>query len=96
MQGQGQPPQQRAPPPTQLRTRHVLWIFSGAFATLERDLFEQDLLRRAAARAGGETAASLEAEEVEGGDLLSRVTTADLVGCGLEPEFVGRIPVCVA
>ena len=44
--------------------------------------------------AGAEEA--VEAVEAEGGDLLSRVTTADLVGCGLEPEFVGRIPVCVA
>ena len=34
--------------------------------------------------------------EAEGGNLFARVTTADLVGCGLEPEFVGRIPVRVA
>ena len=62
-QGQGQQGQQgRQRAPTLLRTRHVLWIFSGAFAALERDLFEQDLHRRAAAKAvakaGGEAAAS--------------------------------------
>ena len=47
-----------------------------------------------AAKAEAEAEAEAEAD-AEGGDLLSRVTTADLVGCGLEPEFVGRIPVRV-
>ena len=30
------------------------------------------------------------------GDLLSKVTTADLIAYGLEPEFIGRLPVRVA
>ena len=83
--------------PTLLRTRHVLFIFSGAFARLERELFERDLQRRAAAKAAAKAAGEAPPEEADAaateGGLLGSATTADFVRGGLEPEFVGRIPV---
>ena len=66
--------------PSTLSTKHVLFIFSGAFAAMERAL-------------GARTEA---AGAAEAAGTLGLACTADLVRFGLEPEFVGRIPVRVA
>ena len=85
--------------PSTLSTKHVLFVFSGAFAAMERELGAR---AGAAAEVGAaETVATAEvaetetAEAAEGG-ALGLACTADLVRFGLEPEFVGRIPVRVA
>ena len=66
-----------------INTRHILFIVSGAFSGMT------EIIRRRAAD-GRKQAPDSEDR------LLARTTTADLVAYGLEPEFVGRLPVRVA
>jgi endopeptidase Clp ATP-binding regulatory subunit ClpX len=72
-----------------INTRHILFIASGAFDKLpeivNRRLAKAEIGFAAAARPAGRT------EEV-----LAEATTRDLVEYGMEPEFVGRLPVRVA
>lgn len=69
-----------------LPTRHILFIASGAFAGLE------SVVRRRLEEEGhAEPPRPLPPWE-----WLSQATTADLIHFGLEPEFVGRLPVRVA
>jgi len=70
-----------------INTRHVLFIVSGAFEKI-RGVIE----RRVQQHTIG-FAASREGEKP--GDMLEHVTTADFVEYGLEPEFIGRLPVRV-
>ena len=74
-----------------MRTRHVLFVFSGAFTGLEKTLRQQ----HAPPAPPNERD---ERDEAEGtpADVLELAKTADLVRAGLEPEFVGRLPVRVA
>lgn len=86
--------------PETLNTRHILFIVSGAFSGLE------ELIRRrlaegfaAAASRKGATGSAGELSRIMSlgtDELLARVTTPDFIGYGLEPEFVGRLPVRVA
>ena len=79
--------------PETVNTRHILFIVSGAFAGMEK------LIRhRLAALAGEEGGAPARARIHRLGvdDLYARATTADFIQYGLEPEFVGRLPVRVA
>jgi ATP-dependent protease Clp ATPase subunit len=71
-----------------VNTRHVLFIVSGAFEKLN-----EHIRRRTAAsaigfgnRGGGDRE----------GDFLHLATTADFIQFGMEPEFIGRLPVRVA
>jgi ATP-dependent protease Clp ATPase subunit len=131
--------------PKMIRTRHILFIMSGAFADLEAELRqdaqmkmdaqlernaqlereaqkrrEAQLKRSAELQPGAELKDSANAEELEAHALgtedpipsaadviraasadllqnpLASATAADLIRFGLEPEFVGRIPVRVA
>lgn len=66
--------------PDVVSTRNILFIASGAFVGL-------DEIIRARTAAGSKKSAD---------SLLSAVSTADLIHFGLEPEFVGRLPVRVA
>ncbi|MBX3745665.1 MAG: AAA family ATPase [Verrucomicrobiae bacterium] len=69
-----------------INTRHILFVVSGAFSGLDR------LVRaRAATTGSSEAVDSLSADR-----WLQRARTPDLVAYGLEPEFVGRLPVRVA
>ena len=104
----------RAPPPANLlRTRHVLFVFSGAFTGLEATLRtrqqqrqqqqrqqqqeeQQEEVSGAAAGGAADGATDGAADGAATRDVLPLASTADLVGAGLEPEFVGRIPVRVA
>ena len=71
--------------PEVANTRHILFIVSGAFSGLE------EIVRHRLAAEG-------EAVPREAGAdwFFSRAETADLISYGLEPEFVGRLPVRVA
>jgi endopeptidase Clp ATP-binding regulatory subunit ClpX len=69
-----------------INTRHILFIVSGAFSGL-------DQLIRHRLRTAGQTP---RVERLTVDQMYQRVTTPDLIGYGLEPEFIGRLPVRVA
>ncbi|MCX6348965.1 MAG: AAA family ATPase, partial [Candidatus Aureabacteria bacterium] len=74
--------------PKMINTRHILFIVSGAFEELA-----EVVKRRTAARALGFAA---EAEEAKKNfEYLQLAQTQDFIKYGLEPEFVGRLPVRV-
>jgi ATP-dependent Clp protease ATP-binding subunit ClpX len=75
------------PPAETINTRHILFIVSGAFDRLRSQIEKR--LRNAAVGFLADSAGS------EGVDPLRQVRTSDLVDYGLEPEFVGRLPVRV-
>jgi endopeptidase Clp ATP-binding regulatory subunit ClpX len=70
-----------------INTKHVLFIVSGAFEKI-RGVIE----RRVRQNTIG-FAAPPDGEKEE--EMLENVTTADFVEYGLEPEFIGRLPVRV-
>ena len=72
-------------------TSNILFICGGAFDGLAK-IVEARLDRKAI---GFNTEASQKTTK-EMDDLLHEVTPQDLVKFGLIPEFVGRVPVCVA
>lgn len=69
-----------------INTRHILFIVSGAFSGV-------DQLIRHRLRNEGKTP---RVERLTVDQMYQRVTTPDLIGYGLEPEFIGRLPVRVA
>jgi len=69
-----------------LNTRHILFIVSGAFNGLEK--FVKDRLTKQEIGFGA-TVSTKEEER----QLISRVTSEDLIKYGFESEFVGRLPV---
>ncbi|HEX7653271.1 MAG TPA: AAA family ATPase [Verrucomicrobiae bacterium] len=72
--------------PETINTRHILFIVSGAFSGLDQ-IIRQRLL-------GTEAAPKLKKLTVD--QLLAQASTQDLIQYGLEPEFIGRLPVRVA
>src|SRR6516225_3937425 len=70
-----------------INTRHILFICSGAFDRLKEQVERR--LRQANIGFGGDGAAA----ETE--DVLRVATTRDFIDYGLEPEFIGRLPVRV-
>lgn len=88
-----------------LNTRHILFIVSGAFSGIA-DVIRTRLIRaheKAAKSKRGVDAAQEpkakreQARRLEDIDwLLAQMTTPDLIEYGLEPEFIGRLPVRVA
>ncbi len=78
------------PPKETLNTRHILFIVSGAFSGMDT------LIRRRLALSTARGAASLRLESMTPDRLIAQTTTADLITYGLEPEFIGRLPVRVA
>jgi ATP-dependent Clp protease ATP-binding subunit ClpX len=71
-----------------INTRHILFIVSGAFDKLGERIARR--LRQAQIGFAAEPA-----EPLEGSDLLRAASTRDFVDYGLEPEFIGRLPVRV-
>jgi endopeptidase Clp ATP-binding regulatory subunit ClpX len=71
-----------------LNTRHILFIVSGAFDKLDGMVAKR--LQQAQIGFGAEPL-----EIPEGSDLLRRAGTRDFVDYGMEPEFIGRLPVRV-
>jgi ATP-dependent Clp protease ATP-binding subunit ClpX len=72
-----------------INTRHILFIVSGAF-----DRLPGIVQRRLSKSEIGFAAASRPERNAE--EVLAEVTTRDLIEYGMEPEFVGRLPVRVA
>jgi endopeptidase Clp ATP-binding regulatory subunit ClpX len=73
-----------------INTRHILFVVSGAFTGLEA------IIRRRIKKASIGFGADISAQTAAEGDLLPLATTQDFVEFGLEPEFIGRLPVRVA
>jgi endopeptidase Clp ATP-binding regulatory subunit ClpX len=72
-----------------INTRHILFIVSGAF-----DKLPEIVKRRLSKSEIGFAAAARPARRAD--DVLAEATTRDLIEYGMEPEFVGRLPVRVA
>ena len=72
--------------PETINTRHILVIASGAFSGVV------PLIRR---RLNGATPAT-KVEKLSTDDIIAKAGTPDLIAYGLEPEFIGRLPVRVA
>lgn len=68
--------------PDNASTRNILFIASGAFSGIESIIRH----RLEEMQPGGKP----------GRDLLGKVSTGDLIRYGLEPEFIGRLPVRVS
>ncbi len=71
-----------------LNTRHILFIVSGAFEKLGDRIAK----RLKQAQIGFRAASP---QVIEGAALLRQAETKDFVDYGLEPEFIGRLPVRV-
>jgi len=71
-----------------INTRHILFIVSGAFDTM------QEIIRRRLRQAEIGFAAKHVAAVSEG-ELFRDSTTQDFIKYGFEPEFIGRLPVRV-
>ena len=71
-----------------INTRHILFIVSGAFEKLGVRVASR--LRHSQIGFGAEPPKVL-----EGSDLLRRAETKDFIDYGMEPEFIGRLPVRV-
>ncbi|HEV2692648.1 MAG TPA: AAA family ATPase [Verrucomicrobiae bacterium] len=69
--------------PEIINTRHILFIVSGAFSGIA------EMIRHRLARVSAPKTDNVDT-------LLANLTTPDLISYGLEPEFVGRLPVRVA
>jgi ATP-dependent Clp protease ATP-binding subunit ClpX len=69
-----------------INTRHILFIVSGAFSGMDQ-IIKHRLMQT-------EKTAKVARMRVD--DLYTHAATADLVQYGLEPEFIGRLPVRVA
>ena len=82
--------QRGKPRKTTINTRHILFIFSGAF-----DKLSEIVKRRLDQGSIGFTVPSVD-KETEAMAYLRHVRTQDFIQFGFEPEFVGRIPVRVA
>ncbi|HEX4085074.1 MAG TPA: AAA family ATPase [Chthoniobacteraceae bacterium] len=70
-----------------INTRHILFIVSGAFEKM-RGVIERRVRQST-------IGFSAPADGAEDGELLQHVSTADFVEYGMEPEFIGRLPVRV-
>jgi ATP-dependent Clp protease ATP-binding subunit ClpX len=71
----------------QVNTTNILFICGGTFVGLE------NIIARRVGRKTIGFGANPEAREHDLGELLSKVTSDDLVEFGMIPEFVGRLPV---
>jgi len=71
-----------------INTRHILFIVSGAFEKM-RGVIERRVRHGAIGFAAPRDGA------VEDSEMLEQVSTGDFVEYGMEPEFIGRLPVRV-
>ncbi len=72
-----------------INTRHILFIVSGAFSGMEQLVRRRLLATPSTDQPRRSATLSTDA-------LIAQTTTADLIAYGLEPEFIGRLPVRVA
>mmetsp|Transcript_8115 Transcript_8115/g.12405 ORF Transcript_8115/g.12405 Transcript_8115/m.12405 type:complete len:850 (+) Transcript_8115:44-2593(+) len=93
----------RSTGPSKISTKHILFIFSGAFTGLDATLrknreyrglgFDSDLTSN---NNNNIYATQKIVDSPLTKSYLGEATSADLIRAGLEPEFVGRVPVRVA
>jgi ATP-dependent Clp protease ATP-binding subunit ClpX len=76
--------------PETINTRHILFIVSGAFSGIA-EIIRRRQISTAMAERGNHRHKT---DSVD--SLLAQLSTADLINFGLEPEFIGRLPVRVA
>ncbi|MGV3755045.1 MAG: AAA family ATPase [Verrucomicrobiota bacterium] len=69
-----------------INTRHILFIVSGAFSGMDESIRHRLM----------HTEKPAKVQRMSVDDLYTQAATADLVQYGLEPEFIGRLPVRVA
>jgi ATP-dependent Clp protease ATP-binding subunit ClpX len=81
--------------PETINTRHILFIVSGAFAGLDRIIRSRLLTATSSGSADPKWTAS-RISRIGTDELLAQAMTSDFIQYGLEPEFVGRLPVRVA
>jgi len=81
--------------PQRISTKHVLFIFSGAFTGLDERL-KQKHVPKNMGFLGGDHHDEEDDEDDVPKSYLKQATSADFVDAGLETEFIGRIPVRVA
>jgi endopeptidase Clp ATP-binding regulatory subunit ClpX len=74
--------------PATISTRHILFVMSGAFGDLE------PIVRKRLRESAIGFAAKPDAGDQDQG-LLEQASTRDFMDFGLEPEFIGRLPVRV-
>ena len=75
-----------APQADTINTRHILFIVSGAFSGIDQIIRRRLLAKESASRV----------QKLSLDQILAQAGTTDLVAYGLEPEFIGRLPVRVA
>ena len=92
--------------PEIINTRHILFIVSGAFSGLEAIIRRRLLLEET--RSEGEKTqtpsnsnlrtklSARHCSKLSTDEVVQQVGTSDLIEFGLEPEFIGRLPVRVA
>ncbi len=80
----------KAPSRETIRTRHILFIVSGAFSGLD-----EIISRRIGRNAIGFEAAKPEGTGVDDDSLFREASTRDFIDYGFEAEFIGRLPVRV-
>jgi ATP-dependent protease Clp ATPase subunit len=71
-----------------INTRHILFIVSGVFGRLNEHICRRTEMSTIGFGNRGNSSYD--------GDFLHLATTADLIQFGMEPEFIGRLPVRVA
>ncbi len=76
--------------PETINTRHILFVVSGAFSGLA-DIIQHRLGLR---NTHPEPRGSIRSRHLD--RLLAQTSTSDFIAYGLEPEFIGRLPVRVA
>jgi endopeptidase Clp ATP-binding regulatory subunit ClpX len=69
-----------------VNTKNILFIMSGAFNGLE------DIVKKRLNREGIGFGAEIRSKD-EGAEYLKQVKAEDLISCGFESEFIGRLPV---
>jgi endopeptidase Clp ATP-binding regulatory subunit ClpX len=74
--------------PSVINTKHILFIVSGAFGGLEKQV-------RKRLRSATIGFAATGAKEVTDTQVLQEAQTRDFIEYGFEPEFIGRLPVRV-
>jgi ATP-dependent Clp protease ATP-binding subunit ClpX len=74
-----------------INTRHILFIVSGAF-----DKLALNIKRRVQSSQIGFSASGAERTPATDSEYLRQAQSRDIIDYGMEPEFVGRLPVRVA
>ena len=81
--------------PETINTRHILFIVSGAFAGMDQRIRSR-MLTAATSGAVDVPSSASKVSRLSTDELFAEAMTSDFIQYGLEPEFVGGLPVRVA